>query len=259
MGTSPSPSAHLPRPLFDAVYEMNTAHDHADFASAVLAAMSRMIPADFCHIHVVDRASGRILQHNLPVVPFNAEEIAYYGAHPQENALVAYYHRTGETRARRLSDVVNLREYRRTDFYRRCLSRLGINHTLALPVTVDAHTVAALAFDRRRTNFTVRHRALLDAFSPHFLLAWKRHEKPWHETAPAQPTARQKLLSLGLTPREAEVLFWMTEGKQNREIATILGRSIQTMQEHVGNLVRKLGQENRHAATVFALGRLGRR
>ena len=45
----------------------------------------------------------------------------------------------------------------------------------------------------------------------------------------------------------------MTEGKQNREIATILGRSLQTVQEHVGNLLRKLDQENRHAATVFAL------
>jgi DNA-binding NarL/FixJ family response regulator len=45
----------------------------------------------------------------------------------------------------------------------------------------------------------------------------------------------------------------MTEGKQNPEIAIILGLSLGTVQEHVGNLVRKLGQENRHAATVFAL------
>lgn len=58
---------------------------------------------------------------------------------------------------------------------------------------------------------------------------------------------------LGLTVREADVLFWMTEGKQNPEIAIILGLSLGTVQEHVGNLVRKLGQENRHAATVHAL------
>ena len=69
----------------------------------------------------------------------------------------------------------------------------------------------------------------------------------------AGPSARERLQEFGLTPREADVLFWMTEGKQNREIATILGRSLQTVQEHVGNLLRKLDQENRHAATVFAL------
>jgi len=31
------------RPLFDAVYEMNTATDHADFLSAVVKGMSRLI------------------------------------------------------------------------------------------------------------------------------------------------------------------------------------------------------------------------
>jgi DNA-binding CsgD family transcriptional regulator len=64
---------------------------------------------------------------------------------------------------------------------------------------------------------------------------------------------RVRFQKLGLTVREADVLFWMTEGKQNPEIAIILGLSLGTVQEHVGNLVRKLGQENRHAATVFAL------
>jgi DNA-binding CsgD family transcriptional regulator len=241
------------RPLFDAVYEMNTARDHADFVSGVAAAMSRLIPADFCHIHVVDRASGRLLLHAHPANPFNAEETAYYVAHSQEDPLVNHFERTGEKRARRLSDVVNVARFRRTEFYRRCHRRLGLKHTLALPISVNAHTVAALAFDRRERDFTRRHCALLDAFAPHFLLAWQRHENPWREAATPQPSARQRLRSLGLTPREADVLFWMTEGKQNREIAAILGRSLETIQEHVANLVRKLGQENRHATTVFAL------
>jgi len=70
--------------------------------------------------------------------------------------------------------------------------------------------------------------------------------------------AREKFQKLGLTMREADVLFWMTEGKQNREIATILGRSLSTVQEHVANILTKLGQENRHAATVFALRSLGK-
>jgi DNA-binding NarL/FixJ family response regulator len=76
-------------------------------------------------------------------------------------------------------------------------------------------------------------------------------------TEKAVAPARERLLSLGLTTREADVLYWMTEGKQNREIATILGRSLDTVQEHVANILKKLGQENRHAATVFALRKLG--
>jgi len=45
----------------------------------------------------------------------------------------------------------------------------------------------------------------------------------------------------------------MVEGKQNREIASILGISLATVQKHVAQIVRKLHAENRHAATVMAL------
>lgn len=107
------------------------------------------------------------------------------------------------------------------------------------------------------TDFTKRHCALLDAFAPHFVAAWKRHPDPWETAGKAVPPARERLQGLGLTSREADVLYWMTEGKQNREIATILGRSLNTVQEHVENILKKLGQENRHAATVFALRCLG--
>ncbi len=247
------------RPLFDAVYEMNFAQDHADFTTAVLTGLNRLIPADVCHLHIVDRAQGRILHQAFPANPFTPEEIAYYVAHPQENAFVRYFERTGDRRARRLSDVTDPVRYRRTEFYRRCLQRLGFRHSLVLPITLNRHTIAAFACDRRRGDFTRRHCALLDEFAPHFQLAWKRHENPWRMVQSETPSPRQQLLTLGLTPREADVLFWMTEGKQNREIATILGRSLETVQEHVANLVRKLGQENRHATTVFALRHLQRR
>jgi ATP/maltotriose-dependent transcriptional regulator MalT len=42
----------------------------------------------------------------------------------------------------------------------------------------------------------------------------------------------QALLALGLTSREAEVLYWITEGKTNPEIAIILDSSINTVKKH---------------------------
>jgi DNA-binding NarL/FixJ family response regulator len=59
---------------------------------------------------------------------------------------------------------------------------------------------------------------------------------------------------LGLSPRASEVLFWMTEGKQNREIVAIFGIQLGTVQEYAAGILDKLDQENRHAATVFAVG-----
>ena len=61
------------------------------------------------------------------------------------------------------------------------------------------------------------------------------------------------LLRLGLTAREAEVLYWLAQGKSNPDIATILGTSVRTVHKHVENLFRKLGLETRNAAALTAL------
>jgi DNA-binding NarL/FixJ family response regulator len=63
----------------------------------------------------------------------------------------------------------------------------------------------------------------------------------------------QALLALGLTAREAEVLYWITEGKTNPEIAIILDSSINTVKKHANNLFTKLGVETRTAAARAAL------
>lgn len=255
----PALDPNLWRPLFDAVYEMNTARDHVDFLSAVAAGMSRLIPAEHTMVHMLDRRTQRLVYRMTPPSQYTQDELDYYAAHPGGDPLVSYFERTGDQRARRTSDVIAIRDYVRSPHYLHCQKRLGLKHTLALPVKINADVVGALSFDRKTTNFTKRHCALLDAFAPHFILAWNRHVDPWTARSDAAESVRSRLQKLGLTVREADVLFWMTEGKQNREIATILGRSLGTVQEHVANILAKLGQENRHSATVFALRSLGPR
>jgi DNA-binding CsgD family transcriptional regulator len=61
------------------------------------------------------------------------------------------------------------------------------------------------------------------------------------------------LVSLKLTPREAEVLFWISEGKSNQDIGTILGASAATICKHVEHILSKLNVENRTAAAVMAV------
>lgn len=66
----------------------------------------------------------------------------------------------------------------------------------------------------------------------------------------------ERLLALGLTPREAEVLFWFVEGKGAPEIGTILGVSHNTARKHAQSVLEKLGVENRLAAVRIAQERL---
>ena len=60
------------------------------------------------------------------------------------------------------------------------------------------------------------------------------------------------LKKLGITPREAEVLYWIMEGKSNSDIAIILGLGARTVGKHCENLFNKLEVENRTAAASLA-------
>jgi DNA-binding NarL/FixJ family response regulator len=61
------------------------------------------------------------------------------------------------------------------------------------------------------------------------------------------------LETLGLTPREAEVLLWIAQGKSNSDIATILETTVHTVKKHLQNLFVKLGVESRNSAMLRAL------
>lgn len=62
------------------------------------------------------------------------------------------------------------------------------------------------------------------------------------------------LSSLGLSPRQSEVMHWLAQGKSNPEIGTILSISPRTVQKHLEHAYKQLGVENRHAAIRVMLG-----
>jgi DNA-binding NarL/FixJ family response regulator len=66
-------------------------------------------------------------------------------------------------------------------------------------------------------------------------------------------SARPLEKALDLTPRVAETLLWLAQGKTNGEIATILGNSESTVKKHVLEIFEKLGVETRTAASLRAL------
>lgn len=63
----------------------------------------------------------------------------------------------------------------------------------------------------------------------------------------------EPLLKLELSPRVAEVLLWVAQGKTNGDIATILGISESTVKKHLLDIFQTLGVETRSAATLRAL------
>jgi len=70
----------------------------------------------------------------------------------------------------------------------------------------------------------------------------------------ARKESSQDILAqtLSLTLREAEVLYWLTMGKTNKDISTILSLSPRTVNKHLEQVFQKMGVDNRTSAAVTA-------
>lgn len=74
----------------------------------------------------------------------------------------------------------------------------------------------------------------------------------------ARPAAKafdgnpQAVATLGLSPRELEVLREIMAGRSNQEIADKLGVSLNTVKTHVARLIEKLGAKRRGDAVARA-------
>jgi len=110
---------------------------------------------------------------------------------------------------------------------------LGADDYLVKPVAKQ-DVLAAIAARLQRQQVHVERAVTQVKFAPDF-------------------SSAEPLRALGLSPREAEVLLWIAQGKNNEEIGIILGAARNTVKKHVLHLLKKLGVESRNAAAVCAL------
>ncbi len=89
------------------------------------------------------------------------------------------------------------------------------------------------------------------------------HNKPYFSLRVAPPVASEDLAGNAadptksrrsrLTPREREVLQLLAEGKSNKEIATLLGISVNTAEAHRANIMLKLDLHSLAELVVYAI------
>lgn len=227
------------------------------FPERVLAACQLFLPDTCNSLEIWGRNDG---SHegamNVPYDPADMQErFRIIGElaptqNPMFQRLVA-----GETEPMRLSDFTTLREIRRTEFFELVFEPVGLRHQVAIPLNTATH-LGAVTFNKGGSqDFTTEELGLISLFGRHTALAHQTDRLLAAAGEQRQRAEKQDFLALtrrGLTPRQAEVLYWMVQGKRDREIAVILGISPRTAETHVRSILEKLGVETRAAAVAQA-------
>jgi DNA-binding CsgD family transcriptional regulator len=150
-------------------------------------------------------------------------------------------------------DFFTRRQFRDLDVYRESFALMGWTNHCAVHVPTTDHHLMFIGLERSGTvDFSERDRELLTLAQAHLSNA--------RQLALARSAARREtpidpgaFVRAGFSPREGEVLVWLTEGKSNAEMARLLGVSLQTVKFHLTSIFNKTGTGNRLAATLFAL------
>jgi DNA-binding CsgD family transcriptional regulator len=240
-----------------AVLDLHAPRDLSGLEEATPGIFRRAIPCDY--FLRTEFGHGSFARFDSPVTLWQDPELVSRAllrramSLAPEHPFTEHVLRTGRLEPMRLSDFWTRRQQLASAVHREVYAVLGAGWMLAIPIVRGGRSGAinlTRPFDA--PDFSERDREMLRLLTPHFLLALAAAEGASTQLA-AEAGA---LAGLGLTPREREVAGWLSQGRTNHEIASILAMQPRTVEKHVEHILLKLDVENRTAATQAIL-RLG--
>ncbi len=241
-----------------------------EFAQRGVTLLPRLVPSEITTLSVCDLASGRRRVLSQPREALPASALDAFDRHFFEHPLVRHHATTPGGGAHRISDSLSSKAFHATPLYADYYLAVGLDHALALPMYLNGNVLVSFVFNRRTADFADRERALLesiraplaDLFRSSMMLACMRAALkvagPGQDAAAARDGAPGNAYAAdrmaGLTPREREILGWVSAGKSNAQIAEIVGASARTVAKHLEHVYAKLGVESRTAAAMRAVG-----
>jgi DNA-binding CsgD family transcriptional regulator len=215
------------------------------FPVPVLEALRRLIPCDCVSYHNHEPGSPRrngvwAAGDFVEVSKAVSEAMVLY--HDQDPVLSSA-HRL--TRAVKHSDFLTRRNWHLLGIYNYVARPLGIEHMLSVWLPCRRGFERGFMLDRSSREFSERDRLVLDLLRPHLIQLARRASR-----FPLLAVPGSFGNSPTLTPREHELLNWLSLGKTDAELAQILVIAPGTVRKHLDNIYAKLGVRTRTAAVA---------
>jgi DNA-binding CsgD family transcriptional regulator len=132
------------------------------FGQAILAPLRELVPADSITYNEIDLRRRRSFWAVDPPDALDATDpaafVRYVGQHP----IVSYSRRTGDGRARAISDFLEPGQFHRTDLYSTFFRPAQVEHQIAVTLSYAPSVIVGVALNRSTRDFKARDRAVLD-------------------------------------------------------------------------------------------------
>jgi len=157
------------------VAEVGAIEGDEPFPPAFLAALQRLVPCDSVTFCELDRIEERELAvTTTPDVPDSGEVHLDYWQARHDHPICHYHETTGDWRAYRLSDFVEMRPFRAGRIYAEWFRPLGVQSLITVGLDAPlSHTKVFLLARSGDRDFDVSDCLLLDVLRPYFAMRYE--------------------------------------------------------------------------------------
>ncbi len=223
-----------------------------NYAERAYVFLEAITPCEFIFFGSLTLGTGVLETGFSQVVPGFEKSMEAYASLMSQYPLYNWDHTVNDGKPFTRSDFFTSRQFREIDIFEEVYKPLGIDDHCAIYVPDVEGEISFFGIERNRSaDYTQEERNLL-ALAQSLLgsarnLAVSRDGMLHSQANPAA------LNRAGLTPREAEVMTLLAEGKTNEEIGILLDIEMNTVKEHVKRIFNKTGSPNRLAASLWAM------
>jgi len=147
-------------------------HDAQTFSSDLVRLLPTLISADICSYDAIDAQSQQAdLQWTPADVVMIPDGFSILAKHVDDNPVIPHFRKTGDGRAKMVSDFLPQRTFRERPLYQEFYKQYGISFHLITALSTSEHTTLTLAYHRGRKDFSERDRRIFNCFRPHVLQA----------------------------------------------------------------------------------------
>jgi len=150
-----------------------------------------------------------------------------------------------------VSDFFSRPAFHDTEIYSEVYRPMGYRDHCFVNVPAGPQDAVFVGVFRDDSNFRDADKDVLQVLQPH--LANARQLALAITDAATVSVSPDLFAQAGFAPRECDVIYWLTQGKTNAEIARLLRIRTDSVSRHLQTIYIKMGVEHRVAAVLHAL------